>query len=118
MRREESYERKERDWWSCCLVIMVTTPVLGQASIGKKRDLTETDQDSTEEPSFNPSDMKKPRIAAGEETIEGDRDYPSSPASAAASKSNIEEIKARINKYLEVRDSDSTGTAQYLISHN
>ena len=86
---------------------MVTTPVLEQAGIGKKRDLTETDQDSSEEPSTNPScsEMKKPRIAAGEETIEGDRDYSSSPspASASAGKSNIEEIKTRINQYLEVR---------------
>ena len=88
---------------------MVTTPVLEQAGIGKKRDLTETDQDSGEGPSIstNPScsEMKKPRIAAGEETIEGDRDYSSSPspASASAGKSNIEEIKTRINQYLEVK---------------
>ena len=86
------------------LVIMVTTPVLEQAGIGKKRDCTEIDQDPTTEPSIDAcSEMKKPRIAAGEETIEGDRDYPPSPATAPAGKGNIEEIKTRIKIYLEVR---------------
>ena len=83
---------------------MVTTPLLEQAGTGKKRDSREIEQD--QEPSHSPgttgtdsSDMKKPRIAAGEENIEGDRDYLPSPAGRA----NTEDIKARINKYLEVR---------------
>ena len=92
---------------------MVTTPVLEQTGSGKKRDCTEIDQDSTTEPSISACfEMKKPRIAAGEETIEGDRDYPPSPASAPAGKGNIEEIKSKINKYLEVRE----GRAQHSTS--
>merc|ERR1719412_2776465 len=79
---------------------MVTTPLLEQAGIGKKRNSRVIEPD--QEPSSGTigtdcSDMKKPRIEAGEETIEGDRDYPPSPAG----KANTEDIKARINKYLE-----------------
>ena len=81
---------------------MVTTPLSEQAGIGKKRDSAVIEED--QEPGTTASsDMKKPRIAAGEEIIEGDRDYPPSPAG----RSNIEEIKARINKYLEVPHSAS-----------
>ena len=93
---------------------MVTTPLLEQAGFGKKRDSRVIDQD--QEPcttSSDCSDMKKPRIAAGEETIEGDRDYPPSPAG----RTNTEDIKARINKYLEVRlrISDlNTGAEKYI----
>ena len=97
---------------------MVRTPVLEQAVSGKKRDSDDIDEDSSKDPSTNPcSDMKKPRIAAGEEIIEGDRDYPPSPtASQSPGKGNIEEIKGRINKYLEVRPSPSR--APSLISDN
>ena len=100
---------------------MISSPVLPQTSSGKKRDLT-IDEDWTKEPSSDPSpssEMKKPRIAAGEETIEGDRDYPPSPASASASagngRSNTEDVKARINKYLEVRAHPSHDLTSYLI---
>ena len=97
---------------------MVRTPVLEQAGIGKKRDSGEIEQDSNTDPST--TDMKKPRIAAGDalqEIIEGDRDYPPSPsASQSPGKGNIEEIKARINKYLEVRL--ISGVAPHLISVN
>ena len=86
------------------LVIMVRTPVLEQAGIGKKRDSGEIEQDSNTNPSTTAcSDMKKPRIAAGEalhEIIEGDRDYPPSPsASQSPGKGNIEETVLRFLPY-------------------
>ena len=45
--------------------------------------------------------MKKPRIVAGEEIIEGDEDNRQAPSHSPA-KGQMEEIKARIKRYLEV----------------
>ena len=66
---------------------------------GKKRDSSEI-EDSNNGTSNN-SDMKKPRIVAGEEIIEGDEDNRQAPSHSPA-KGQMEEIKARIKRYLEV----------------
>ena len=64
---------------------------------GKKRDSSEIEDNGT----CNSSDMKKPRIVAGEEIIEGDEDNRQAPSHSPA-KGQMEEIKARIKRYLEV----------------
>ena len=72
---------------------------------GKKRDSSELDQDSSNETSSckDSTEMKKPRIRAGEEMIEGDADNDHAPPSSnTPSKSQMDDIKARIRKYLEV----------------
>ena len=72
---------------------------------GKKRDSSELEQDSSNETSAcnHSSEMKKPRIRAGEEIIEGDGDNDHTlPSSNTPSKSQMDDIKARIRKYLEV----------------
>ena len=64
---------------------------------GKKRDSSEIEDNGT----CNSSDMKKPRMVAGEEIIEGDEDNRQAPSHSPA-KGQMEEIKARIKRYLEV----------------
>ena len=66
---------------------------------GKKRDSSEIEDSNNG--TCNSSDMKKPRIVAGEEIIEGDEDNRQAPSHSPA-KGQMEEIKARIKRYLEV----------------
>ena len=77
---------------------MVSPSLEEGISAGQKRNSSDIDKDNAIG-TTNSSDMKKPRIVAGEEMIEGDFDNRPSQSPA---KGNLEQMKARISRYLEV----------------